>query len=54
MDKRIQVNEIYQKKYLPCNGLKLFRYLLLNNILPTKEYIIEKLKNGLETESLTR
>lgn len=32
---------------------KLFRFILLNNITPSKEYISEKLKNGLEKINLT-
>lgn len=32
---------------------KLFRYILLNNIIPTKEFILEKLENGLEKINLT-
>lgn len=32
---------------------KLFRYIFLNNIVPSKEFILEKLKNGLETVNLT-
>ncbi|WP_405610837.1 tyrosine-type recombinase/integrase [Polaribacter sp. Asnod1-A03] len=32
---------------------KLFRYMLLNNINPTKDYILEKLENGLDKVNLT-
>ncbi|MEE9406434.1 MAG: tyrosine-type recombinase/integrase [Polaribacter sp.] len=32
---------------------KLFRYILLNNINPTKDFIIEKLENGLDKVNLT-
>ena len=32
---------------------KLFRYILLNNIKPTKDYILEKLENGLDKVNLT-
>lgn len=32
---------------------KLFRYLLLNNILPTEEFILDKLEKGLENINLT-
>lgn len=32
---------------------KLFRYIMLNNILPTKEFILDKLKNGLVNVKLS-
>lgn len=48
----IEYNKIIDEKESEIKNL--FRYILLNNIRPTKEYILDKIKNGLETVNLTK
>ena len=47
----IEYNKIIDEKEDEVK--KLFRYILLNNINPTKSYILEKLENGLQKVNLT-
>ncbi|WP_282079562.1 site-specific integrase [Aquimarina algiphila] len=47
----IEYNKIIDE--LEANIKKLDRYILLNNIVPTKEYILEKLASGIEKVELT-
>lgn len=47
----IEFNKIIDE--LESNIKKLDRFILLNNIVPTKEYIIEKLTSGIESVQIT-
>lgn len=47
----IEYNKIIDEREYEIK--KLFRYILLNNINPTKDYILEKLENGLDKVNLT-